>query len=409
MENQNQSKNYHNPFQLKFSFGLVMMAMIIVSVMTLYAFTDKKTVSEKENRTLSKAPQLSVRNWFNGGFTSQLNSFLNDHVMNRDGMIKTATKFEGMMKKEQEMQITIADSDRKDIGSDALILSDRIIALCISNEDYVRDIIKYSNELYHMMPQGVNKYMMLSPTRIEFETDYCKQYTDSQADLISIIYSAVSDEVKKIDAYSPVDMACDTYGINKIYFRTDHHWTHFGASFGANALLAEFGKNLVNPESFEEIIMGEFLGYLAVMHDNEIGDIPPDTYSYYDYGTDVYEDAYGVEGADITEGIHELLVDPSRAGYYTFVERSYQYVVVEGGNKGGGVLMMVNDSYGNALVPWIAKQFDKIIMIDPRVFNGGKQKVLELVEEYKVDSFMINLAGLVVGSSFGGEMKRMCE
>lgn len=393
----------------KLSAGIMMIAMIVVCIFSMYAFVDQNTISEEENRTLANAPVLSVKTWFNREFVNGLDSFLNDHVLKRSSMIDIASDFENMLKKEQAVQITTSNNDRKDIGSDALIMDDRIIALCISNEDYVTDIIKYSKELYHMMPEGVTKYMMLSPTRIEFETEYCKQYSDSQAELITVIYSQMPKDVTKIDAYSPVALACETQGINKIYFRTDHHWTQYGAAFGANALLLAFNKIPVNPDSFEEVVTGEFLGYLAVMHENEAKNIPPDTYSYYNYGTDIYEDSYGVEGADITEGIHELLVDPGRAGYYTFVERSYQYVVVDGGSKGGGVLMMVNDSYGNALMPWIANQFEKVIMIDPRIFNGGKQKVLELVEEYKVDSFIINLAGLVVGSSFGGEMQRMCE
>ena len=70
---------------------------------------------------------------------------------------------------------------------------------------------------------------------------------------------------------------------------------------------------------------------------------------------------------------------------------------------------MINDSYGNALVPWIAEQYENIIMVDPRCFTGGKKKLLDIVKEYKVDSFIINLAGLIPGSTFAGDMEKLCK
>ena len=65
---------------------------------------------------------------------------------------------------------------------------------------------------------------------------------------------------------------------------------------------------------------------------------------------------------------------------------------------------MINDSYGNALVPWLAEQYETIIMIDPRIYAGGKEKFLSLIEEYDIDSFMINLTGLVTSGAFGNNM-----
>ena len=389
--------------------ALIIIPICTVTFFTVYAFWDKCEKSSKENRYLAKCPEYNAEAWFDGKYEAGLEAFLNDHVYRRDDVIDAAANFETLLKKKQAVQMTKSTRERKDIGTDALILEDRILALYINNDDITNELIKTCRKLYDIIPEKLEKYIMISPTRIEFEEEEYKQYSDSQGDVIFKIYAGMPKDVKAIDSYLLMKSAVGTFGTDRLYFRTDHHWTELGASFGANALLSAMGKNLVNPLMYEEVNQGSFYGYLAVMHNTNSDEMLPDEFIYYKNAEDIYEDAYGVEGADISQCIHEKLVEPSRAGYYTFVERSYQYVVVEGKTKGGGNLLMVNDSYGNALVPWIAEQYENIIMVDPRCFTGGKKKLLDIVKEYKVDSFIINLAGLIPGSTFAGDMEKLCK
>lgn len=388
---------------------LMMMTIFTISLFSFYSFWDKSTISKEENRALAKRPKVSLENWFQGEFANECNQFLNDHVLMREKMIDKAADFESRFRKKQKVQVMKSNSERKDIGSDALILEDKIVALYIRNQDYMDSIVTSSNQLFALMPKKVHKYMMISPTRIEFENEEMKQYSDSQLESIYEIYAQMKKDVKTVDVYSMLQYATEQMGIDKIYFKTDHHWTAYGAGFGANALLAAMGKELILPDCYEEINTGNFLGYLAVFHSANVTDMATEPFTYYECAPEIYEYAYGVEGAELSESKYELLVDKERAGYYTFVERSYQYVVIEGGNKHGGNLLMVNDSYGNAMVPWMAEQFHRIVMIDPRLYEGGKEGVMELVEEYKINDFVIALAGLATGSSFGGEMSKLCQ
>lgn len=387
----------------------VIIVIVGISACTMYSFWDNHTVSEEENRALAQKPDISVKNWFDGTFADEMNLFLNDHVYMRSKMIQKASDMEELLRKEQTVQVMKSNKERKDIGSDALILKDKILALYIKNQDYLDSIVNASNKLFEQMPENVNKYIMISPTRIEFEEEEYKQYSDSQLESIYEIYSKIDKDVKTVDSYSVLQYAARNMGIDKLYFKTDHHWTAYGASFGANVLLTCMGKELVLPENYQEVNAGDFLGYLAVMHSAHASEISPESFIYYDCASDIYEYAYGVEGSDILESKYELLLDEQRGGYYSFVERSYQYVVIEGGNPQGGNMLMINDSYGNAMVPWMASQFKTIIMIDPRIYEGGNQGLMELVEEYEVNDFVISLAGLVSGSSFGGEMEKLCK
>ncbi len=391
------------------SFAMMIITLAAISVFSVYSFWDKNTVSEKENRTLAGKPEFSVDSWFDGSFMTELDAYLNDHVLLRNSIIKNASDFESLLRKEQSIKVFKSDSNRQDIGSDALILEDRILALYIYNQDYLESIVNASNSLFDMMPENVNKYMMITPTRIEFEDDEYKKYSDSQLESIYGIYSCINKDVILVDSYSLIKQAMEVVGIDRIFFKTDHHWTAHGASFGANALLAVMGRELVLPDNYNEVDMGDFLGYLAVMYSSNVSDIKPEKFTYYECADNIYEYAYGVEGADITESVYEPVLDEERAGYYTFIERSYQYVAIEGGNKEGSNLLMINDSYGNAMVPWMVEQYNTIVMVDPRTFSGGKEALLGIVDDYEIDDFVISLAGLVCGSSFGGEMEKLCN
>lgn len=47
-----------------------------------------------------------------------------------------------------------------------------------------------------------------------------------------------------------------------------------------------------------------------------------------------------------------------RADYGVFISGDYPYTVVEGDAQNGRVLAVVKDSYGNALVPWLAAGYE---------------------------------------------------
>ncbi|MGN0375428.1 MAG: DHHW family protein [Butyrivibrio sp.] len=388
----------------------IMIAVIgIVSVFTIYSFIDKNTESDKENRALAKLPEISVTNWFNGTYAIDLNSYMNDHVLMRNMIIDKASGFESLLRKNLSVQIMKSNNKRKDIGSDALVLEDRILALYINNQDYTDTFIRECNKLFELMPENVNKYMMLSPSRIEFEEEEAKQYSDSQLETIYGIYYNMDKDVKVVDSYSLLQLAAQYHGLDKLYFKTDHHWTAYGASFGASALLVTMGKEPVIPERYTKKNAGDFKGYLYVMHAANASNIDSEPFIYYECADGINEYAYGVGNSDITESIYEPVLDETRAGYYIFVERSYQYVVIEGGNSEGGNLLMINDSYGNAMVPWMADQFNTIVMIDPRTYEGGQQGLMELVEEYEITDFALSFAGLFMSSSFAEDLGKLTE
>ena len=63
----------------------------------------------------------------------------------------------------------------------------------------------------------------------------------------------------------------------------------------------------------------------------------------------------------------------------------------------------------NAMTPWMASQYNKIIMIDPRSYEGGADGLMKLIEDYEVDDFVISFAGLFMSSGNVGNLLELCK
>ena len=77
---------------------------------------------------------------------------------------------------------------------------------------------------------------------------------------------------------------------------------------------------------------------------------------------------------------------PVGRDYGVFISGDYPYTVVEGDAQNGRVLAVVKDSYGNALVPWLAAGYETIVAIDPRTCQ---EDLAQLLEQYGVTDFLL--------------------
>lgn len=389
---------------------VMLVPMIAVFAMTLYAPMDKKTVSAKENRTLVSKPEFNKDAVLNGQFMVQSEAFLGDHVYGRNQMVSIAADLEKFLKKDMEMSVVKTTNENKEIGEDYIVKDDRIVALFVPEEEYVKNFVDNVNQIYDMIPEGIDKYMVATPTRIEFEEEELRKYAESQFNLQNYFYDNVAEDVTTIDCYAEMQNAVRTLGINEIYYRTDHHWTHLGSFFAANAILFGMGCDLLNIEDYEKVEKGNiFRGYLVSMHEKETYHIESDNFVYYSVGTERKEKVYGLEGKDITDCEEGYVTDPDRAGYYTFVQGLFQYAVLDGGNQEGDNLMIIMDSYTDASATWLSERFHKVVLVDPRLYTGGKQGLLDLIEEYDINKFSVNIGTIVGGTYYSEKLAQLCE
>ena len=73
--------------------------------------------------------------------------------------------------------------------------------------------------------------------------------------------------------------------------------------------------------------------------------------------------------------------DMKNLDYIVFMGGDHHLLDYTSSNKNGKTLMVIKDSYANAFIPWVSPNYERIIIIDPRLFGGSVSEYLEDIED----------------------------
>lgn len=379
------------------SFVMIILTIAVMTGVTGYAFFDTKTVSETEQRELAKRPELSLKSWFNRSYQGQVETFIGEHVWNRDFFINVAQQLENSLRlpgKSLILKDVTGEDTEQNNESEVVVLEDRIIPLYSHSDDNLIYFFESNNLLLKSVPEGVNKYFMIPPGRIEYEEEEVKSLSGSAEGDAFIVYDNMDKTVTCVPVFDALRQGVAQHGINELFYRTDHHWSQLGAYYAAREFLKAAGKPVIDLAKYERKQGYEFQGYLTVQH-NRTNVISPDPFYYYEPkdgmigSTKVYWKEEENGNIVLKEG---KAIDSERGGYYTFIEKSqFAYAVIDGRKSDGSSLMMVADSYGLALSVWLMAEYDTVVIVDPRYYEGVETLFWQLFDEYQVTDFLLCL------------------
>ena len=227
------------------------------------------------------------------------------------------------------------------------------------------------------------------------------QYEDMGA-CISKAFSYMPANVKTVNCFNTLMMHRSEY----IYFRTDHHWTAYGAYFAYRSFMIKKGTVPYPLEMHEKVTFKNFLGTLYRSSGNDRALLPADTIDAYypvlpnirmtvTYDEGVTKEVPIVYDADKLEGANK---------YCCFAGGDNPITVFENPNvKDGSVLIVLKESFGNPLMAFLADHYSKIIEIDYRHYTAGS--VIDLaIRENATDLLFATSIGVVSSKSFLGKL-----
>ena len=153
-----------------------------------------------------------------------------------------------------------------------------------------------------------------------------------------------------------------------IFYRTDHHWTSLGAFYGANALLESLGREPLKEQDFTpETASTDFNGTLYSQ--SGIHWLTPDTMEYW-----VEEDGLTVTswrtGSPEPSQLYDRSYLTEKDKYSSFLGGNQPLCVIRNENaRDGGRLLLIRDSYSDALAPFLAQSFAEVHLLDPRYYR----------------------------------------
>ena len=300
-------------------------------------------------------------------------------------------------------------STNKDIGTGTtqkqtlLVADNTIMEMFIRNDKTEQEYADAINRYAEKLPENIKLFSMVIPTQLEFKEPIYKNLQDSQKDTIDSIYSKLDSRVGTVDAYGLLSEHSNEY----TYFRTDHHWTQLGAYYGYSAFMNKEGGQAVNKDDYET---GKIQGVLGYLYDRVSSDVAtePDTIEWYDidYDKHIKTTMYATDEKGEMYSYNGVMYDRSKANYNFFFGSDHPIVeMTNEKNPDGKTLVVLKDSYTNVLAPWLIESYKNVILVDPRIFDGGFQMILDMYSPDEV--LVVNYIFTTVFSDYCNLLKNL--
>lgn len=363
---------------------ILFLLLIATAVYVQFSPADQQSI-ESENRKITAMPILDGESFKSGKFMKDFEAHINDTVGYRSYFIQAADTIGNTGGIEPPAgKVLYTD---KDIGTEAikksclLVLEDKIMEVFSSNAKSEQTYADAVNVCAEQIPGDVSVYSMLIPTQLAFAQPMYKNIQTDQKKTIDNIYANLDKRIKTVDVYSALEKHADEY----IYFRTDHHWTQLGAYYGCWAFTGASGIKPAPMSEFKAHTQPEsFYGYLSEKAPGEINEEGKDFLIWWDIESK-YKLRYtfrSYSGDNTYSSYRGTMYNKAANDYKFFFETDHPYAKIRNSSLSNDrCILLIKDSYANAIAPWFVTAFENVIMVDPRSFEGD---ISELIEKEKV-------------------------
>lgn len=355
--------------------GLFGLILIVIPIMTFVTLPDEdRPYSENENRYLAGFPKISFETYLDKSAMEGFEEWFSDRVYGRESWIKLKNGTERFIGKTEINGVYTVGDQMMQVWT-----------------GYDKDFIDLSISAVNKFTErhsNVPVYFMLAPTSQEIYADLLPKTAPvgSQTELND--YCRENLKCNTIDIFSLLKNNSDSY----IYYRTDHHWTSYGAYIAYTEAAKALGLQSEPLSSFDiEHASSSFRGtlYSKTLDDS----ITPDVIDYYHFNGGRSEPTLTVN-----TGAGEVDYDSLYIREYLEVKDKYSsfmgsnspmMTVTSGDNPNGPSLLVFKDSYAHSLIPFLANHYSKITVLDLRYINAGYSMLVD-VNDYDSVLFMYN-------------------
>ena len=353
---------------------------VLIVFAVLFLELPLREFSENENRVLAICPEPSLESILDGSFRDSFETFVSDQFPMRDELLAFSVLASRTLGKQKINDVIYAKEDN---GQTRLI------------DDYKEPInedkfIEAVGRLYDGVVSA-NITVMIVPTAYQIYEDemppvLLSQERAGQQDTYEYLKEGIIalDDSEKPSGINIVEEITDSLEEGKnagfnIYYRTDHHWTMYGAYRGYLAL-APYLNIPVNPvledhmttvsESFYGTTWSRVVDYSVDPDTIEIYENPDWADSLvvsYEDTKETYASPYNMEYLD------------KKDKYSLFLNNQHSLIRIDNpdadltrtdGNKRSSIVV-IKDSYANSLIPLLFDQYETIWVFDPRYYRGS--------------------------------------
>jgi len=346
----------------------------IVSFFALQWIIGDKDFSELENRNLSSMPAFSVEEVLNGKFESGFETYVADQFPFRDQFIAVKSNAERWLQKKENNGVYV--------GKDGYLLqhfTEPNLELAERNASYISSLT-----------DQFNVYMAIAPTATSILDQKLPLFAEPYSELkfIDIVTSKLSPQVHTV----LVTDVLITHNNEKIYYKTDHHWTTLGAYYGYTAFCEAAGLTPTPLDDFRvETVSENFYG--SLFSKGNFTFIDPDSLQiFYPKNEQAVTVTYEASGT-VTDSLYAYEHLEKKDKYSVFLDNNHPLIKIKTSVNNGKKIMVIKDSYANSFVPFLTAHYEEIHILDLRMLSipvrtyGIEKGINDVLLLYNVQNF----------------------
>ena len=365
--------------------GLFALISIAVPVATIISSAQlpENAFSENENRYLEKMPKFNFDTVTDKTFMTKFENYFSDRIVMREQWISLMNDFDRLLGKKEIKGIFTEDGRMMQSWRTSDYSVDSVNKNLAAMEKFAK---KYPR---------MKMYFMLAPNAQEIYSDTLPANCGAadQKLFIKNCYDSLPS-ITGIDVYSGLLAAKNEY----IYYRTDHHWTSYGAYIGYKSAASAMKFTAYSEDKFSiEHASNEFRGTLySKTLDNGI---TPDTIDIYTLANNepqvkvsVYKSGPNPDSTYSSLYFREFLDVKDK--YSTFLGQNVPRIDINSEipqENDKGSLLIIKDSYAHSLIPFLTKNYSHITVLDLRYINGDLSSIGVSLKDYENVLFMYNV------------------
>ena len=194
--------------------------------------------------------------------------------------------------------------------------------------------------------------------------------SSSQKNALKKLEEKMNENVMVVNPYVNLMQHRDEY----IYFRTDHHWTADGAYYAYEELCRQAGMEPISREARESVDFEGFVGsfYKDTGENPALKENPDTVRAYYPVSQNTSLTYTTTDGRTndwkVIWNVNDYGISMK---YSTFIAGDNPYTVIKNDDlEDGPRCVVVKESFGNALVPFLVDHYSRIYVIDYRYWKG---------------------------------------
>ena len=323
----------------------------------------QRTYSPVEKRELQTRPEISITKVLDGRFQKKYESYLRDQFPGRDHWVSFQTDMELFMGKNEIHNVYI--------GKNHYLLEHYT-----EKEFDPQQISKNLQALEKFVgktKQNADVHVMMVPTKSwvlrEKLPAFAPHYKEQK------FYDALQQKLEKEDVLISVEPVLDAHKEEEIYYRTDHHWTTLGAWYAYEQYTKAVGGDLQRAQGKKKFrcISKDFYGttYAKINYARQADKI------------EIYEPADKLRvvynmGEKKTKTLYDVSFLKTADQYSVFTGGNQAVLEITGGIKNGKTLLLIKDSFANSILPFLAEDYEKLVVVDLRQLNVSGDRLLEM-------------------------------